>query len=445
MITRLEAYRYRCFAAVGVDFGAYNVLAGANGSGKTTLLDIPALLGDMLKQRVCSGAFMETQATWEISPRAHTLGELIHQQRGDDFAFVVEARIPHEVVRELAGAEPTSADEELWPKNLRYELRLQVLNHRELHVVNEYLLLFPDAQRPDHARSGGVLGESGAVAGGGRPRFPGKHWRPVLFRDSRVRSNGQIDGALTRFCEETGPTSGTSDVRVPPTQLGLAALSVDRELFPAGNWFRTFLERQTLVYSPQWKELRRASPPGQPRDLVPSGRNVAWLAHELQENQPDEYRAWVEHVQVALPEVRSIAVKIREEDYHAYFIVTYAGGYQVTSSGLSDGTLRILALTLVPYVVHSPQLIAVEEPENGIHPQAIPVVLQSLESVYDGQVWVSTQSPIVMAQSSLADVLCCRLTPDGSAEVVPGGAHPQLQHGTDGVDLGTLFAVGVLA
>ena len=54
MISRIEAYRYRCFSKLAVELGAYNVLAGANGSGKTTLLDIPVLLGDLL-ERVCSG------------------------------------------------------------------------------------------------------------------------------------------------------------------------------------------------------------------------------------------------------------------------------------------------------------------------------------------------------------------------------------------------------
>ena len=77
MISRIEAYRYRCFSKLAVELGAYNVLAGANGSGKTTLLDIPVLLGDLLTERVCSAAFLESQPS-RGSPRARTLTELIH-------------------------------------------------------------------------------------------------------------------------------------------------------------------------------------------------------------------------------------------------------------------------------------------------------------------------------------------------------------------------------
>ena len=58
--------------------------------------------------------------------------------------------------------------------------------------------------------------------------------------------------------------------------------------------------------------------------------------------------AWVDHVRTALPQVRDIDPREREEDHYAYFSVEYNGGYTVTSSGLSDGTLRIFALTSSP-------------------------------------------------------------------------------------------------
>ena len=54
MITRIEAYRYRCFERLELDLCPYQVLVGMNGSGKSTLIDIPVLLGEMLNQRHCS-------------------------------------------------------------------------------------------------------------------------------------------------------------------------------------------------------------------------------------------------------------------------------------------------------------------------------------------------------------------------------------------------------
>jgi len=157
-----------------------------------------------------------------------------------------------------------------------------------------------------------------------------------------------------------------------------------------------------------------------------AGATVPWLALRLKATSQRRFADWVEHVQTALPQTTEIDVKEREEDHHAYFRVTYEGGYVVTSTGLSEGTLRILALTLIPYAEETPGLLIVEQPEDGIHPQAIEAVMQSLRSLYDGQVWVSTHSPIVLADRKVDELLLTRLERDGSVAVTPGPEHPRL-------------------
>lgn len=178
-----------------------------------------------------------------------------------------------------------------------------------------------------------------------------------------------------------------------------------------------------------------------------SGENTPWLALDLQESDPDRFASWVDHVQSALPQVASIRLIERGEDNHAYFSIHYRGGYQVTSSGLSEGTLRILALTLLPYLDEDvlPSTLVTEEPENGIHPRAIETVVQSLNSLYESQVWVSTQSPLVLANTDLASILAARIQPDGDVIVVPGDEHPRLRDWQGSLDLGTLFAAGVFS
>src|SRR5260221_268249 len=112
------------------------------------------------------------------------------------------------------------------------------------------------------------------------------------------------------------------------------------------------------------------------------------------------------------------------------------------SSGLSDGTLRILALTLLAYLEQHPASLVTEEPENGLHPRAIEAVLQSLSSLYGSQVWVSSHSPVVLAHSDLKNILCTQLGADGAVTVIRGPDHPRLQKWQDGIDLGSLFAAG---
>lgn len=448
MITRLEATRYRCFARLGIDVGEFHVLVGANGSGKTTLIDIPALLGELLRTDNIASVF--TMKRGEHPPRASALRELVFAGRGDDFSLAIEARMPESIRNDWAEALIASTKSKRekdklrnspgrWPAHLRYELRFEVFNERELHVKNEYLFAYPASAGPDRA-VGGLLGE------GNQDRTD---WLFVLRREY---------GGSAEFVNESDAArrdmSLRDQVRIKPTLLALSAVKYKPDTFPAASWLYQFLTESVVFLSPDWASLRTASPPGLPKSIAADGRNIPWLALDLKRQDApegagadyssDRYKDWVAHVQSALPQVEAIDVREREDDHHAYFLVSYHGGFKVPSSGLSDGTLRILSLTLLPYLAKQPTILVTEEPENGIHPRAIEAVLQSLSSMYDSQVWVSSHSPVVLASAKLDQLLCARLTADGSVDMVPGNEHPRLKEWRGGIDLGSLFAAGVL-
>ncbi|MEU9791893.1 AAA family ATPase [Streptomyces sparsogenes] len=427
MITRIEAYQYRCFRALAVDLGQFQVLAGPNGAGKTTLLDIPGLLGDLLRPRqTVADAFLVPQDNASV-PRAHTLRELVHCDRGDTFTLTVEAQLPDELAREFA-AETAGPYP---PTHLRYEVSLEIFNDT-LQVAEEYLLLF------NEHRNRPLLGSTLQGRPTGTNRMPAhREWRYVVRRER---------GDDPYFRPELPRKAPGATRRVPADQLALATLPQDRDQYPAALWFIELVQQNAVSYAPDWGVLRKASPPGD--RLLPlrdDGRNVPWLALGLREHDPDSYQAWVEHVQTALPQIATVDVRVRDEDRYAYFDVQYEGGHRVTSSGLSDGTLRVLALTLLPYLPEPPRILVTEEPENGIHPRAIETVVQSLASMYDTQVWVSTHSPLVLAHVDLSDVLAARLNGDGQVTVVPGDQHPRLKDWQGALDIGTLFAAGVLS
>ena len=113
----------------------------------------------------------------------------------------------------------------------------------------------------------------------------------------------------------------------------------DETLFPAALWFISLLRDGVVYFDPDWETLRSPAPPGLPKRLIASGQNLPWLALGLQNSDPKEFASWIDHVRTALPQIKAIRVHEREEDHYAYFSVEYEGGYQVTSSGLSDGTL----------------------------------------------------------------------------------------------------------
>jgi hypothetical protein len=224
----------------------------------------------------------------------------------------------------------------------------------------------------------------------------------------------------------------------------LGGLPEDPKQFPVFNWLKELLTggMQQLVLNSQL--MRRASPPGLKRGLKPDGSNLPWVIGDLRRRAPDRFEAWIEHCRTALPDLVGIRTIEREDDKHCYLVLRYEGGLEVPSWVASDGTLRLLALTLLAYMPDVSGVYLIEEPENGIHPRAVEAVFQSLSSVYDAQVLLATHSPIILGLAKPSDVLCFSRGPDGATSIVSGNQHPALRDWHGEVDLGTLFASGVL-
>ena len=93
----------------------------------------------------------------------------------------------------------------------------------------------------------------------------------------------------------------------------------------------------------------------------------AYLARSVaQLTGSDRFEEWVAHVRTALPDIDRIRTVRRDEDKHRYLLVKYKNGVEVPSWMVSDGTLRLLALTLLAYVPEFTGTYLIEEPENGV-------------------------------------------------------------------------------
>jgi predicted ATPase len=194
--------------------------------------------------------------------------------------------------------------------------------------------------------------------------------------------------------------------------------------------------------------MRRPVSPSEARGFLPTGANLPLVVRELKAADKRRFRDWLRHVQTVLPDVADIGVLQRPEDKHAYLLVRYGSGEEgVPSWLLSDGTLRFLALTIIPYLDLEPAVFLVEEPENGIHPRAIQAVFDALSSVYRGHVSVATHSPLVvsLAASKPEQILCFARNPSGATAIVRGDKHPALRDWKGQPDLSSLYAAGVLS
>ena len=428
MITRIEAYRYRCFQKLDLELEQFQVFAGSNGSGKTTLLDIPALLGDMVSVTNINDAFF-TPVNGRSRSRAEEAKELVHKLRGDDFTLAIEVKLPQSIIDLLvrnsaSGWIKKFQDENKRPDTIRYELALRIQNEN-LIVSEEHLLIFPDNQyRPDHG--------AGLVGNGELPTS--KSW---------CRSISRSWGEQTRY--ETEYHTGTKSVLkfgLREHQLALSSIPADNELYPAALWLQEYLLEGAFCYEPQWGAMRLATSPRDKNCFKADGSSLAWQVYHLQENEVESLESWQELVTMTLPNITKIEAKKREDDGYCYLVATYKNEMQVPSMSLSHGTLHILSLTIIPFIENAPKLLTLEEPENGIHPQAIHSVLEALQLTENTQLWLSTHSPSVLANTDLENIITMRIGSAGETEVLKGKDHPRLKDWKNEISLGTLFAAG---
>ena len=152
---------------------------------------------------------------------------------------------------------------------------------------------------------------------------------------------------------------------------------------------------QFYNFSPEL--MRKPTKVKQENVLNESGSNLSTVIHSLfSEGHPDLEEA-VGMLQVMVPTVERLVSPIFG-DGQTYVALKETGVENpVGAWGLSDGTLLALALSVALVVRPEPELICVESPEAGIHPQMMEAVADMLEvASRDTQVIVTTQSPYLL-------------------------------------------------
>jgi AAA15 family ATPase/GTPase len=247
----------------------------------------------------------------------------------------------------------------------------------------------------------------------------------------------------TEFAQKQGK-SWQYAFKLGAQKSGLGNLPADETQFPATTWLRNLLIDGVQSFVLNSLLIRKASPPGQGRGFKPDGSNLPWVIDELNKKSLKRFKEWIAHLQTALPDIENITTIERADDRHRYLVIKYMNGLEVPSWVASDGTLRLLALTLPAYLPELKGIYLIEEPENGIHPRAVETIFQSLVSVYDAQILMATHSPVILGISNVQDVLCFAKTTEGATDIVAGNLHPALARWKGETNLGVLFAAGVL-
>lgn len=420
MISCIEALGYRCLKYVRQDLLPFQVLVGPNASGKSAFLDVLAFMSDLV--------FLGPSEA--ISSRAPDVHDLVWMRQGDRFELAVQVKLPADRRKRLKNGIYAGA---------RYELAVgQSGEAEELEILDETFWLTTEGGGPSGLTPQRTLFPQPLPA-------PATIVHPAGKKAPRGRKkvvNKVAESGNDYFSSET---SGWNNLfRLGPQKSALANLPEDETKFPIATWFKELLMVGVRTLALNSEKMRQPSPPRGPKFFLPDGSNLPWVVDVLAKKHRQRFGEWINHVRTALPDLENIRTVERTEDRHRYLVLEFESGLKVPSWLISDGTLRLLALTLLAYLPDVEGVFLIEEPENGIHPRAVETAFQSLSSVYNAQVLLATHSPVVLSIAKPDQVLCFAKTSDGATDIVRGPEHPQLREWKGETDLGTLFASGVL-
>jgi predicted ATPase len=210
----------------------------------------------------------------------------------------------------------------------------------------------------------------------------GSHGERFELTDERIESDptdGQdTEGDFVYRFQRGRPVLNA--VGAPPRELRRESLSPEEsilsqvrfpEWYPALDWLQDQYPRICLyrswTFGPAAQVRRPPDVQGRGDVLTDGGENLALVLASIRTRAK---RDLIESLQRLYEGVEDLHVVV--EAGQVRFFVEERGGRLIPASRLSDGTLRYLGLLAVLLHPDPPPLVAIEEPELGLHPDLIP-------------------------------------------------------------------------
>ncbi|WP_182871223.1 AAA family ATPase [Rhodopirellula sp. JC639] len=158
--------------------------------------------------------------------------------------------------------------------------------------------------------------------------------------------------------------------------------------------------------------MRRKSGVAQNEQLEYDARNLAAFLHFLRADHPQVFELILSTVRRIAPYLDTIQFNYLlqaggdAEGQIQLIWKQHGSSYRFTAGHLSDGTIRFLCLVTALLQPNPPSVIVLDEPELGLHPEAISLLGGLIRSASKRmQVIVATQSPAMLSQFDAEDVI----------------------------------------
>ena len=175
--------------------------------------------------------------------------------------------------------------------------------------------------------------------------------------------------------------------------------------------------------------------------LMPDGRNLALV---LQEILHRDSRAFDAAMKRFLPRYERLSTRVIGGRIVFYLHERGLDG-PISADRISDGTLRFLAILAAIFAPDPPSLLCIEEPELGLHPDAVALLGELLvEASERMQIVVATHSETLLSAVSgqVESVLVCEN--DGRGTEMRHLEYDRLKMWLDDYLLGDLWRMGEL-
>jgi len=149
--------------------------------------------------------------------------------------------------------------------------------------------------------------------------------------------------------------------------------------------------------------------------------NIAAFLFRLREENKTEYREILEACQIVVPYLKEFLLK--ELIYDKAGMIkkvnlswrTKNSDFPMQPYHLSDGSIRFICLVTALLQPNPPSTLIIDEPELGLHPEAIRVLGELINTTAERtQVIVATQSPLLIDQFGINDIITVNRKDDQS-------------------------------
>ncbi|MEB3120894.1 MAG: AAA family ATPase [Snowella sp.] len=414
-ITRLKVSGFKNLVDVDIRFSPFTCIAGANGVGKSNLFDAIQFLSALSDRSLIEAAKSvrdESGKTTDIRSLFHRVGD----SYDETMSFEVEMIVPKTGMDDLGQEAEASSTFLRYILELKYvdsqnylksSGSLEILHEKLVHIKNKtelqqslrfnYSPLWLNSVFKTQARKAAYI--STELESETKIR---------LHQDSGTEKGrrGGAGGKPRKFLAQKLPRTVLSDANATESPTALLAR---REM---QSWRILQLEPSALRKPDDFMSVSEAVL-GVDGSHLPA--TLYRLAHELveesdYENVEEIYSQIANNLAELITDVKSVSIDRDEKRQLLTLLVTGKDGTSHPAKALSDGTLRFLALAVLALDPNNQGVMGLEEPENGIHPERIPAILNLLQHIATDvnspvgvnnplrQVIINTHSPAVVQQ-----------------------------------------------